>query len=352
MAFNIVRHYAHSARPPMNDVGKAPYCSHRLKTAGLGNLLPRKLAPGRPYSGKRLWVERTVGGNTISSRTATFEVWKNDGMTTLTFVFHRSRRFGHGPIALGIDSGRGLEGPELGTNKYGPRCPKENPDRYIYVSSRSVDGMTDIASLKERQTETTHTLNVVSSKRGQTRPDTRCSLEVSIGKVVQLQSPLPKMLFNLFNTMFTAVDFNVNTPQEHARIAECLKELLPTLRKALEQQFTDESELDFVVYDLIEYRAKNNIAALFSNERCLLGVMSWATTGTVANFKARASLHPAPYRALGTNGLPDSIFVHDTFVDSVVEYTIDFVVQLGRGGNFVQHAYSTANIHSYQCSHT
>ncbi|SJL14184.1 uncharacterized protein ARMOST_17639 [Armillaria ostoyae] len=124
------------------------------------------------------------------------------------------------------------------------------------------------------------------------------------------------------------MEFNVNTPQEHARIVECLKELLPTLRRALGQQLTDESELDFIVYDLIEYGTKNNIAALFSNEHRLLGVVTWATTGTVANFKPRVSLHPVPYRALGANGLPDSIFIHDTFVDSVVEWTIDFVVQL------------------------
>ncbi|KAK0439626.1 hypothetical protein EV421DRAFT_1737788 [Armillaria borealis] len=142
------------------------------------------------------------------------------------------------------------------------------------------------------------------------------------------RSPVPKMLFNLFNTMYTAMEFNANTPQEHARIAECLKELLPTLRRVLGQQFTDETKLDFVVYDLIDYGAKNNITALFSNEHCLLGVVSWATTGTVTNFKACASLHPAPYRDVGTNGLPDSIFVYDTFVDIVVEYTIDFVVQL------------------------
>ncbi|PBK83346.1 hypothetical protein ARMGADRAFT_1037961 [Armillaria gallica] len=144
----------------------------------------------------------------------------------------------------------------------------------------------------------------------------------------QLQSPVPKMLFNLFNTTFTAVEFNVNTSQEHARITECLKELLPTLQRALRQQFTDESKLDFVVYDLIDYGAKNNIPALFSNEHCLLGAVTWVTMGTVANFKVCMSLHPASYRAVGTNGLPDSIFIHDTFIDSVFEYTIDFIVQL------------------------
>ncbi|KAK0442626.1 hypothetical protein EV421DRAFT_1736139 [Armillaria borealis] len=329
---------------------------HRLKTAGCRY---RNLAPGRAYSDKRVWVERTVRVNARSSLTATFEVWKNDGDTNICFPSvskirtepHCTRRASN----VQIDDGHGLE---LGTNEYRPRCPKENPDRGV---------------------------SVAFNMRGQTRPDTRCLLEVSIDlmfslygmlqwyrewkykrnappspsyicphryhpeeyivhcclqrKVDQLQSPVPKaslpvqdeaitMLFNLFNTMFTAVEFNVNTPQEHARIVECLKELLPTLWRVLGQQFTDESELDFVVYDLIDYGAKNNIAALFSNKCRLLGVVSWATTGTVANFKARASLHPAPYRAVGTNGLPDSIFVHDTFVDSVVEYTIDFVVQL------------------------
>ncbi|KAK0430516.1 hypothetical protein EV421DRAFT_1912833 [Armillaria borealis] len=129
--------------------------------------------------------------------------------------------------------------------------------------------------------------------------------------------------------MFTAVEFNVNTPQEHARIAECLKELLPTLWRALGQQFTDESELDFVVYDLIDYRRKEQYRLPYSATNAVYWELcpgrrreQWRTS------KRSASLHPAPYRAVGTNGLPDSIFVHDTFVDSVVEYTIDFVVQL------------------------
>ncbi len=80
--------------------------------------------------------------------------------------------------------------------------------------------------------------------------------------------------------------------------------------------------------DLIEYSAKNNIAALFNTERRLLGVVQWATTGTVANFKARATLNPAPYRVVAANGLPDSIFIHDPFVDRMMEYTIEFVVQV------------------------
>ncbi len=62
-----------------------------------------------------------------------------------------------------------------------------------------------------------------------------------------LTTVISQMLFNLFNTVFTSVEFNINTPQEHVRIEACLKELVPTLRRALGQQFTDESELDFVV---------------------------------------------------------------------------------------------------------
>ncbi|SJL14663.1 uncharacterized protein ARMOST_18128 [Armillaria ostoyae] len=71
------------------------------------------------------------------------------------------------------------------------------------------------------------------------------------------------------------------------------------------------------------------MAALFNNRRRLLGVVYWATTGTVASFKSRASIHPAPYRVDGTNGAPDSIFVVETIgADLEMEYTMTFVVQL------------------------
>ncbi|KAK0474601.1 hypothetical protein IW261DRAFT_1422891 [Armillaria novae-zelandiae] len=111
----------------------------------------------------------------------------------------------------------------------------------------------------------------------------------------QLQSPIPKMLFNVFNTTFTAMGLNINTVLDHMHIEACLEELMPTLQSSLGQQFTDASELDFVVYDLIDHGAKNNVAALFSVKQHLLGVVSWATTGTVATFTGHASLHPAPY---------------------------------------------------------
>ncbi|KAK0496683.1 hypothetical protein EDD18DRAFT_1105043 [Armillaria luteobubalina] len=80
--------------------------------------------------------------------------------------------------------------------------------------------------------------------------------------------------------------------------------------------------------DLIDLGAKNNVAALFSTERRLLGVVSWATTGTVATFKTRASLHLAPYRVVGINGATDSLVVHDPFMDAAIELPIGFVVQL------------------------
>ncbi|KAK0464871.1 hypothetical protein IW261DRAFT_1423690 [Armillaria novae-zelandiae] len=144
----------------------------------------------------------------------------------------------------------------------------------------------------------------------------------------QLQSPIPKMLFNVFNTTFTAMGLNINTVLDHMRIEACLEELMPTLQSSLGQRFTDASELDFVVYDLIDHGAKNNVAALFSVEQHLLGVVSWATTGTVATFTGHASLHPTPYRVVGTNGSPNSIFIHDPFMDAVVESIMGFVVQL------------------------
>ncbi|KAK0219125.1 hypothetical protein IW262DRAFT_1298210 [Armillaria fumosa] len=149
---------------------------------------------------------------------------------------------------------------------------------------------------------------------------------VVIGSIdSQLQSPIPKMLFNLFNTMFTDMGLNINTVLEHVHIEACLEELMPTLQSSLGQWFTDANELDFVVYDLIDLGAKNNVVALFSTKRRLLGVVSWATMGTVMTFKACMSLHPAPYRVAGTNGSPNSIFVHDPFMDAVVESMIGFM---------------------------
>ncbi|KAK0490173.1 hypothetical protein EDD18DRAFT_1109721 [Armillaria luteobubalina] len=145
----------------------------------------------------------------------------------------------------------------------------------------------------------------------------------------QLQSQIPKMLFNLFNTMLTEMEVNITSIREHARIEACLKELMPTLQSSLGQQLTDANELDFIVYDLINLGAKNNVAALFSPQRHLLGVVSWATMGTVMTFKARVSLlHPTPYRVVGTNGLPDSLFIHDPFMDAEMSLPMGFVVQL------------------------
>ncbi|KAK0477483.1 hypothetical protein EDD18DRAFT_1114701 [Armillaria luteobubalina] len=147
--------------------------------------------------------------------------------------------------------------------------------------------------------------------------------------VDQLQSQIPKMLFNLFNTMLTEMEVNITSIREHARIEACLEELMPTLQSSLGQRLTDANELDFVVYDLIDLSAKNNVAALFSPQRRLLGVISWATTGTVTTFKTHASLlHPAPYRVVGTNGLPDSLFIHDPFMDAEMSLPMGFVVQL------------------------
>ncbi len=55
------------------------------------------------------------------------------------------------------------------------------------------------------------------------------------------------MLFNIYTTDLTIQKFNINTPQEHARLSECLEELLPTLRRTLGDRFTDENELDLVI---------------------------------------------------------------------------------------------------------
>ncbi|KAK0490163.1 hypothetical protein EDD18DRAFT_1416824 [Armillaria luteobubalina] len=146
----------------------------------------------------------------------------------------------------------------------------------------------------------------------------------SIDRHVQymLQSQIPKMLFNLFNTMLTEMEVNITSIREHARIEACLKELMPTLQSSLGQQLTDANELDFVVYDLINLGAKNNVAALFSPQRHLLGVVSWATTGTVMTFKTRASLHLAPYHVIGINGAMDSLVVHNPFMDAAIELLI------------------------------
>ncbi|KAK0489978.1 hypothetical protein EDD18DRAFT_1109849 [Armillaria luteobubalina] len=147
--------------------------------------------------------------------------------------------------------------------------------------------------------------------------------------VDQLQLPFPKMLFNIFNTMLTEMELNITTIREHVRIEACLEELMPTLQSSLGHRFTDTNELDLVVYDLIDLGAKNNVAALFSIERRLLGVVSWATTGTVATFKTCMTLlHPAPYQVTGTNGTPDSLFVHDPFMNTEIALPMGLVVQL------------------------
>ncbi len=71
------------------------------------------------------------------------------------------------------------------------------------------------------------------------------------------------------------------------------------------------------------------MAALFNNRRRLLGVVYWASTATVASFKSRARINPAPYRVAGTYGTPDSIFVVETIGgDLEMEYRMTFVVQL------------------------
>ncbi|KAK0506570.1 hypothetical protein EDD18DRAFT_1342961 [Armillaria luteobubalina] len=74
------------------------------------------------------------------------------------------------------------------------------------------------------------------------------------------------------------MEVNITSIREHAYIEACLEELMPTLQSSLGQWLTDANELDFVVYDLIDLGAKNNVAALFSPQRRLLGVVSWATT--------------------------------------------------------------------------
>ncbi|KAK0477476.1 hypothetical protein EDD18DRAFT_1114694 [Armillaria luteobubalina] len=155
------------------------------------------------------------------------------------------------------------------------------------------------------------------------------TLSIIVGNEIQLQSQIPKMLFNLFNTMLTEMEVNITSIREHARIEACLEELMPTLQSSLGQRLTDANELDFVVYDLIDLSAKNNVAALFSPQRRLLGVVSWATTGTVATFKTHASLlHPAPYRVVGINGATDSLIVHDPFMDAAIDLPMGFIVQL------------------------
>ncbi|KAK0499189.1 hypothetical protein EDD18DRAFT_1350612 [Armillaria luteobubalina] len=129
--------------------------------------------------------------------------------------------------------------------------------------------------------------------------------------------------------MLTEMELNITMIREHVRIEACLEELMPTLQSSLGHRFTDANELDLVVYDLIDLGAKNNVTALFSVEQRLLGVVSWATTGTVATFKTRAILlHPAPYRVAGTNGTPDSLFVHDLFMNTEIALPMGFVVQL------------------------
>ncbi|KAK0492018.1 hypothetical protein EDD18DRAFT_1358440 [Armillaria luteobubalina] len=71
--------------------------------------------------------------------------------------------------------------------------------------------------------------------------------------------------------MLTEMELNITTIREHMHIEACLEELMPTLQSSLGHRFTDTNELDLVVYDLIDLSAKNNVAALFSVERHLLG---------------------------------------------------------------------------------
>ncbi|SJL17554.1 uncharacterized protein ARMOST_21106 [Armillaria ostoyae] len=155
------------------------------------------------------------------------------------------------------------------------------------------------------------------------------SLSITVKSLLAITTSDTTMIFNVYTTELTATRFDANTIQKHMQLSECLQEFLPSLKRTLGQQFTDENELDFVIYDLWELAAKNNMAALFTNHRRLLGVVYWAQVGTIAAFKSIASVHPAPYRVAGTFGAPDSIFVLDTIAGGVqMEYTMNFVVQL------------------------
>ncbi|KAK0496127.1 hypothetical protein EDD18DRAFT_1106007 [Armillaria luteobubalina] len=173
--------------------------------------------------------------------------------------------------------------------------------------------------------------------------------------VDQLQSQIPKMLFNLFNTMLTEMEVNITSIREHVCIEACLEELMPTLQSLLGQQPTDVNELDFIVYDLIDLSAKNNVTALFSPQRHLLGVVSWATMGTVVTFKTHASLHLAPYRVIGINRAMDSLIIHDPFMDTAIELPIgrspDFLA-VGTRYDLIHQACHIlhTSIHTYQGS--
>ncbi|KAK0496133.1 hypothetical protein EDD18DRAFT_1106013 [Armillaria luteobubalina] len=131
------------------------------------------------------------------------------------------------------------------------------------------------------------------------------ALSIIVGSKIQLQSQIPKMLFNLFNTMLTEMEVNITSIREHVCIKACLEELMPTLQSLLGQQPTDVNELDFIVYDLIDLSAKNNVTALFSPQRHLLGVVSWATTGMVVTFKLMRASSILPHIvSLGPMGYP------------------------------------------------
>ncbi|SJL18399.1 uncharacterized protein ARMOST_21987 [Armillaria ostoyae] len=155
------------------------------------------------------------------------------------------------------------------------------------------------------------------------------SLSITVKSLLAITTSDTMMIFNVYTTELTATRFDANTIQKHMQLSECLQEFLPSLKRTLGQQFTDENELDFMIYDLWELAAKNNMAALFTNRRHLLGVVYWAQVGTIAAFKSIASVHPAPYRVAGTFGALDSIFVLNTITGGVqMEYTMNFVVQL------------------------
>ncbi|KAK0496037.1 hypothetical protein EDD18DRAFT_1353653 [Armillaria luteobubalina] len=101
---------------------------------------------------------------------------------------------------------------------------------------------------------------------------------------------------------------------------------MPTLQSSLGHRFTDVNELDLVVYDLINLSAKNNVAALFSVKWRLLGVVSWATMGMVMTFKTCMTLlHPTPYQVARTNRIPDSLFIHDPFMNTEIALPVGFV---------------------------